>query len=45
MSQVGPIGVTPSPSPPVDSTITGDSLPSMIVVPSSVDSNGCVCAT
>ncbi len=45
MSQVGPIGVTPSPSPPVDSTITGDSLPSMIVVPSRDDSNGCVCAT
>ena len=41
----GPIGVTPRPRPPVDSTITGAGLPLTIVVPSSVDSNGSVWAT
>ena len=45
MSHVGPIGVTPSPRPPVPCTITGEGLPLMIVVPSIVDSNGSVCAT
>ena len=45
MSQVGPIGVEPSPSPSVEASITGTALPFTIVVPSRFEWNGSVCAT
>ena len=39
------LGVTPSPRPSVDCTITGTRLPSTIVVPSRLDRKGFTCAT
>src|SRR5581483_2650488 len=45
MSHVGPIGVTPRPSPCVDCSITGTLLPFTTVVPSRLEVNGSTCAT